>query len=309
VTETKALRGVEVKSAQEGRALVKFAAYDEIDHHSDVTVKGAFRDGQRIVVSAYNHQSWGGALPVGKGTIRTSADGKSAVGDLQFFMSTEAGRETFETVKELGDLQQWSYGFDVVDSELGEFEGKSVRFLKEVNVHEISPVLVGAGKTTATLAVKSREGVVEEYDLDEIQEWLKAKPKPKPKPGEKDEDEGKKKPNGDSKKPKDDEEDEEEDDEDKKKPQRKKPGNSGKMRMSDHCLSVLTEVKELADRAEEIVVLRKADGKKGLAPDTQVLLELVGEQLKRLDSLVRSSDPTTHDAEIARAFKNLSEEI
>lgn len=324
MTETKALVGVEVKSADQGLASVKFAAYDEVDHHGDVTMKGAFKEGQQVIVSSYNHASWGGSLPVGKGTIRTGIDGKSAVADLQFFMNTQAGRETFETIKATGELQQWSYGFNIEEQEQGEFKGKNVRFLKALDVYEISPVLMGAGKSTATLAVKSREGDVDElYDLEEVQEWLKAKPKPKPKPKDdeekkpgdkkpKDEDDGKKKPS-DSKKPSDDEDEEEEDDE--KKPRRKKPGNSGKMRMSDHCLEVLTSVKELADRAEEIVALRTAEGKKGLAPETQVLLELVSDQLERLKAvggegnLVPSDEINSVDESLLmRSFKNLSEE-
>lgn len=279
--ETKTLLGVEVKSADEGKALVKFAAYDEIDHHGDVTLKGAFQSGKSVLVSSYNHASWGGALPVGKGVIRDSADGKSAVAELQFFMNTQAGRETFETVKATGELQQWSYGFNVEDQEQGEFEGKSVRFLKSLDVYEISPVLVGAGKSTETLAIK---GLTPEQ-IEQMAEWL--------------------------------EEQKEEEDDEKNPRRRKKPGNSGKMRMSDQCLATVMTVKDLADRAEEIVALRKAEGKKGLSTETQMLLGLVGDQLERIKALASGSnassdeDPNTvsvGDALVMRTLKNLSEE-
>lgn len=106
MSETKAFSGVEIKSVDEGRVLAHFATYNEIDHHDDLTRKGAFEDGAEVVVSAYNHQSWGGSLPVGKGRIRDGGTG--AVADIQFFMNTQAGRDTFETVKQLGSLQQWS---------------------------------------------------------------------------------------------------------------------------------------------------------------------------------------------------------
>lgn len=316
--ETKTLLGVEVKSADEGKALVKFAAYDEIDHHGDVTLKGAFRDGKSVLVSSYNHASWGGALPVGKGVIRDSADGKSAVAELQFFMNTQAGRETFETVKATGELQQWSYGFNVEDQEQGEFEGKSVRFLKSLDVYEISPVLVGAGKSTETLAIK---GLTPEQ-IEQMAEWLEeqkanSKPKPKPKPKRDDEDEDEDNPKNSKKPQNNNDEDEEEEDDEKNPRRRKKPGNSGKMRMSDQCLETVMTVKDLADRAEEIVALRKAEGKKGLSTETQMLLGLVGDQLERIKALASGSDASSDedpntvsvgDALVMRTLKNLSEE-
>src|SRR5690606_30998985 len=56
---------------------------------------------------------------------------------------------------ELGDLGQWSYGFDIVKHSFGEFEGRQVRFLERVKVHEVSPVLVGAGVGVRTLVAKA----------------------------------------------------------------------------------------------------------------------------------------------------------
>jgi hypothetical protein len=70
-------------------------------------VPGAFEDGAQVVASAYGHQSWNGALPVGKATIH--ADHEKAWADVQFLMTTQAGRDTFETVRDLGELGEWSY--------------------------------------------------------------------------------------------------------------------------------------------------------------------------------------------------------
>lgn len=278
MSEIKTLSGVEIKSESEGRVLARFATYDEIDHHNDVTYKGAFEDGAPIVVSSYNHTSWGGSLPVGKGTIR---EGKGyAYADLQFFLNTQAGRDTFETVKNLGPLQQWSYGFDVLEDGRDEIEGKSVRTLKKVKVHEVSPVLVGAGKSTATLAVKTGLSVEYMDELaDKVAEILKAnsKPKPKPKPKDDDEEEDDSKKPSSSKKPV--EEDEEEDDE--KRPS-KRPRNSGKMRMSDQTDEVVTSLRNLADRAEEIVALRKSEGKTDVSAALQ---EQFFELLKQADRI------------------------
>lgn len=156
----KTLGRVEIKNAEQGEIKAVFSTFDAIDHDGDVTRKEAFTDGESVRISAFNHGSWQGALPVGKGVIRVNE--KEAVLDGQFFMNTDHGRSTFETVKEMGDLQEFSYGFDIVDAEPGEFEGKSVRFLKSVKVHEVSPVLIGAGVGTRTLDVKSKHDDDEE---------------------------------------------------------------------------------------------------------------------------------------------------
>jgi HK97 family phage prohead protease len=150
--DTKNLR-VEVKDADKGQVSAVFSTNDVIDSDGDVTVKGAFTDGAPVRISAYQHMSWSGALPVGKGVLRVS--GKETQLDGQFFLQTTAGRDTFEVVKQMGDLQEWSYGYDVVDAEFGEHDGKNVRFLKALKVHEVSPVLIGAGVGTRTLAAKS----------------------------------------------------------------------------------------------------------------------------------------------------------
>jgi HK97 family phage prohead protease len=146
---------VEVKDADLGLVEAVFSTFNVVDHDGDVTLPGAFTDGQKVRISAYNHASWAGALPVGKGTIRVDAD--RAVLEGEFFLNTVAGRDTFEVVKGLGGLQEWSYGFDVLDSEPGTVDGRPVQMLKRVEVHEVSPVMLGAGIGTETLAVKSND--------------------------------------------------------------------------------------------------------------------------------------------------------
>lgn len=151
--DKKSLISVEVKDAAKGEVEAVFATLNVKDHDNDVTVKGAFEEGAEVVISSYNHGVWKGALPVGKGSVHEVGDKVILKG--QFFMGTQGGRDTFEVVKELGARQEWSYGFDVVDSEQGEFEGKSVRYLKKMAVHEVSPVLKGAGLGTTTTYAKS----------------------------------------------------------------------------------------------------------------------------------------------------------
>ncbi|MGP4092941.1 HK97 family phage prohead protease [Nonomuraea sp. KM90] len=150
--DTKSLR-VEIKDEAKGEVKAIFSTFNAIDSDRDVTRPGAFTDGAEVPISAYGHTSWSGMLPVGKATIRQTA--KQAILEGRFFMDTAAGRDTFTTVKELGELGQWSYGYDPVEYSYGEHEGQRVRFLDALKVHEVSPVLVGAGVGTRTLSAKS----------------------------------------------------------------------------------------------------------------------------------------------------------
>jgi phage head maturation protease len=151
----KARAGGLLKASDQGTVSVIFSTLNTIDHDGDVTLPGAFKQGQEVRVSAYNHASWGpSALPVGKGTIHE--DGNQGIFDGRFFLNTDAGRETFETVKAMGDLQEWSFGFDVLDGGPGTFQGEQVNFLRKLTVHEVSPVLLGAGIGTRTVSAKSR---------------------------------------------------------------------------------------------------------------------------------------------------------
>jgi HK97 family phage prohead protease len=150
--DTKALR-VEIKDEAKGEVRAVFSTFNKIDAHRDVTVPGAFTDGEEMPISSYGHTSWDGALPVGKGRIRQTQ--KEAIFEGTFFLDTTGGADTFRTVKQLGELGQWSYGYDALDYSFGDHDGQKVRFLNKLKVHEVSPVLLGAGVGTRTLATKS----------------------------------------------------------------------------------------------------------------------------------------------------------
>lgn len=146
---------VEIKDADRGEVEALFSVPNVIDRDGDVTLDGAFEDGAPVSISSYGHALWQGAPPVGKGVIKATNAGTVLKG--RFFLDTTTGRDTFNVVKQLGELQEWSYGFDILDSEFGEKDGQRVRFLKKLKVHEVSPVFMGAGVGTRTLAVKSRK--------------------------------------------------------------------------------------------------------------------------------------------------------
>jgi prohead serine protease len=149
--------GFEIKDAEKGIVTAVFSTMNVRDHDGDYTRDTAFTDGAPVVISAYGHKSWDGTPPVGKGVIRVK--GKKAVLEGQFFMNTAAGRDTFETVKELAadGLGEWSYGFDVEEHSYGKEGDQPVRYLDRLKVYEVSPVLRGAGINTRTLTTKGRD--------------------------------------------------------------------------------------------------------------------------------------------------------
>jgi len=155
IMERKSIK-IELKADKEGSFVSCIATLNVIDKDKDVTLAGAFPV-REVLVSAYQHGSWQGRLPIGKATIREVNDEVIAEGE--FNLNTETGREHYEAIKFSGELQEWSYAFDPVKTEQGEWEGEKVRFLKRVDPIEISPVLRGAGVGTTTLAIKEDSGL------------------------------------------------------------------------------------------------------------------------------------------------------
>lgn len=165
----KAFAPVEFKLSETGSVKVAFSRFNVIDKDNDVTFAGALPVGKGVPMSAYGHTSWDGAPPIGKGVIGESGD--LGIFDGGFFMETDQGRNAYHTVKAMADLQEWSYGYAVLPpSGPGVFEGKNVRLLKALDVWEVSPVLIGAGVGTGTLAIKS--GAPEAgAPLADVQAW------------------------------------------------------------------------------------------------------------------------------------------
>ena len=156
VSEVKSVQVRDFELKESGQVAVQFSKLNEIDHDADVTYPGAIPT-KAVAMSAYGHTSWphrGSQLPPGRGEVKE--DGGFGLFLGQFFMNTTVGRDHYETVKAMGDLQEWSYGFDVKDWEPKpkQFPGAR-RGLKSLDIHEVSPVLLGSGKTTSTLAIKS----------------------------------------------------------------------------------------------------------------------------------------------------------
>lgn len=142
----------------EGSVQAMISVFTEPDDGGDMVLPSFFTDGQPLAMSAWGHSSWATDspnLPPGKGKISVKAEG--AIFDGQFFLDTIGGEQHYKTVKNLGDLQEWSFGFRVLEAEPGEWQGRKVRFLKRGEIYEAAPVLIGMHRGTHTVAIK--EGV------------------------------------------------------------------------------------------------------------------------------------------------------
>lgn len=167
-----------IKADKPGEGSAVIAELNVVDHDGDVTLPGAFGTQHVNMLPAHDR----GAPRLGKAVLTEADD--MAIADFKFNLSADAvtAKEWYASLKfdmENGDpLQEWSYGFEILDSEFGQFQGKDVRFLKSLKVFEISPVLRGAGIGTGTLAIKEKQTFKDEMDnalssLDDIKAFAK----------------------------------------------------------------------------------------------------------------------------------------
>lgn len=180
---------LEIKNDEKGEVAAVFSVFDKVDSDGDIvkagSIKSGFKSGDVPMVWAHK---WD--MPIGKGQIEQDDDKATFKG--QFFMDTESGREAYNLVKAMGELQQWSFGFKVDDSEYGKFkkdgsdEEEDVRFLKGLTVYEVSPVLVGANQETYTMAIKSNTQLLEELSEEKAVMTTESmnQPEPEEKPEE-----------------------------------------------------------------------------------------------------------------------------
>ena len=165
---------LELKEDTEGKVSAVFSVFNSLDSDGDIVLPGSIKSGFKSgsVPMVWAHK-WD--MPIGKGSI--DSDGDKATFNGEFFMDTESGKEAYKIVKNMADMQQWSFGYRVNDAERGKIgegdEEKDARFLKDLTVFEVSPVLVGANQDTYTMAIKSNEELLKELvGTDEVKAVL-----------------------------------------------------------------------------------------------------------------------------------------
>ena len=90
-------------------------------------------------------------MPIGK-AFTFEADGEARA---SFIINTDIklARDWYCALKFAPELQQFSFGFRVLDQSRGEHDGRSIRFLKQLELCELSPVLVAAGVNTRVVCL------------------------------------------------------------------------------------------------------------------------------------------------------------
>lgn len=152
--------GVTLKALDDaGHGLARIAMLSAIDHDGDTYAPGAFGEQWTQIVAAHDWQT----VPLGKARVYEAGD--EALAELHMNLATAAGRDWHAALKfdlDGGDgippVQEWSYGFRILEAEDQVRDGDKVRVLKRLQVHEVSPVVKGAGIGTATLAMKGDNG-------------------------------------------------------------------------------------------------------------------------------------------------------
>ena len=160
----------ELKEEAEGKVSAVFSVFNSLDSDGDVVLPGSIKSGFKSgdVPMVWAHK-WD--MPIGKGRINED-DGKATFNG-EFFMDTDSGQEAYKIVKNMGDMQQWSFGYRVNDAERAPFksadseEEQDARYLKDLTVFEVSPVLVGANQDTYTMAIKSNKELLEDLVEEE----------------------------------------------------------------------------------------------------------------------------------------------
>lgn len=161
-------KGMTIKSMDDaGQGLARIAILSAVDSDGDTYVPGAFAwkegGGQWVqIIPAHDRR----AMPFGKAWIYEQGD--EVLAELHLNLATQAGKDWHAALKfdlaKGNAVQEWSYGYQVLDADYQMRAEQRVQVLKRLDVDEISPVLRGAGVGTGTLAMKGLKGAALKAD-------------------------------------------------------------------------------------------------------------------------------------------------
>lgn len=132
----------------EGSIEAVFSTFGVRDRDGDIVEAGAIEHGKSVPMVW--HHDW--TRMIGKGVTETNDERAVFKGSL--FLDTDAGADAYRTIKAMGDLMEYSWGFRILDADFVERDAEFIRIIKRAELFEVSPVLVGAGMGTGTLSLK-----------------------------------------------------------------------------------------------------------------------------------------------------------
>ena len=142
-----------------------FSVFGVRDHDGDVIMPKAIKDQSKVAI-AWGHD-W--SKTVGKGQV--FVDNQKATLKGKFFLDTQAGNEAYKTVRNMGQDQEWSWGFiaqEMNDADPDSYNGRKTREITKVDIFEVSPVLRGANPLTETVAIKQANNKTFADQCDEV---------------------------------------------------------------------------------------------------------------------------------------------
>lgn len=165
--QTKNLTVTEMDEAGKGLALI--ADMKAVDHDGDGYAPGAFSwKGDQWCPLLTAHDRW--SMPFGK--ARVYEEGDKAYAEMHINLETQTGREWHAALKfDLANgraVQEYSYGYDVIEAEDRLNDSKWKRTLKRVDVHEVSTVVRGAGAGTRTISIKGLKAALKSGEFDQL---------------------------------------------------------------------------------------------------------------------------------------------
>jgi HK97 family phage prohead protease len=151
----------EFKVSGDGRTVEGYAStFGNVDHVGDVVVAGAYKrtlnnnKGRIKVLRDHEHPI---GVPIEAYEDTKGLYTRSRISD------TQLGNETLTLLRD-GVLDRMSIGYEPVQKEHGEHEGKQVRFLKEIKLYEWSIVTFPANDAAAVTGIKALEDIERAFE-------------------------------------------------------------------------------------------------------------------------------------------------
>ena len=167
--EIQFVQAEESEDGSEGIVTIRAATFEKPNAKGWILTSGMFGSkDNKVYVSDWNHSSKRGGLfsmpakPVAYGMLKQ--EGNELLGEIHYSLSYEPSKQSYEYVKYMKSLVQWSIGFSAMNKDVVE-EGKYLR-IKKGRLEEVSPVDFGADKTNRTIKVQAED--LEEIETSEI---------------------------------------------------------------------------------------------------------------------------------------------
>lgn len=139
----------------------------------EIISKGAFENTikQNDIRALWNHNTQYVLGRSTNGSLELKADDKGLFGTIKL-PKTQYAEDLYELVKR-GDIDQASFGFNIIDEELEELANGGYRWrLKDIDLHEISVVTFPAYENTSVQARVKQVQAIEQRKVQEQKDGL-----------------------------------------------------------------------------------------------------------------------------------------